>query len=382
MGSKDNTLSNTRVSSGQSEVADKSAIKSQPKNSPANKRVSIKKWLMRLFFIVCSLLFLSVLGIGGRFIYQLQQQQSEIQTTLRNNQIYIEDLRDEIKDEQRKHQDKITRLASALDSIESQLAAYARRLSEVSFAPRYMGLLAEAEHLTRLASHRLATEKNSKNAIRLLISADLVLRDLENLDLKEVRTAIAKSIARLRSSPTIDREGLYTQLGALSRQLLELPMINYPVEVTQASITQISTTPAPDGWKEKLIYGLDLTLARLVGLVRIQVLDTPLFPIPSADENRYLKYSLAILLEHAQVALLREEEAIYRESLQKASKQLSQYAKLNQLALPYLEQLSRLKEENIVQRFPDISPELKILKDYIDSQLFPEQEKSPAAGVQ
>ncbi len=337
---------------------------------------------MRLFFIVCSLLFLSVLGIGGRFIYQLQQQQSEIQTTLRNNQIYIEDLRDEIKDEQRKHQDKITRLASALDSIESQLAAYARRLSEVSFAPRYMGLLAEAEHLTRLASHRLATEKNSKNAIRLLISADLVLRDLENLDLKEVRTAIAKSIARLRSSPTIDREGLYTQLGALSRQLLELPMINYPVEVTQASITQISTTPAPDGWKEKLIYGLDLTLARLVGLVRIQVLDTPLFPIPSADENRYLKYSLAILLEHAQVALLREEEAIYRESLQKASKQLSQYAKLNQLALPYLEQLSRLKEENIVQRFPDISPELKILKDYIDSQLFPEQEKSPAAGVQ
>ncbi|MFT7267343.1 MAG: uroporphyrin-3 C-methyltransferase [Porticoccus sp.] len=382
MGNKDNTPSNAQASSGQSAVADKSTIKSQPKNSPSGKRAPIRKWPLQLFFIARLLLFLSVLSVGGWFIYQLQQQQAEIQTTLRNNQIYIEDLRGEIKDEQRKYQEKSIRFVSALEDIESQIAAYARRLSKISFAPRYMGVLAEAEYLTRLARHRLATEKNSKNAIELLVSADLVLRDLERLGLTEVREAIAKSIAKLRSFPTIDREGLYAQLGALSDQLVELPMINYSIEVTQASIANISTTPAPEGWKEKLIYSLDSALASLAGLVRIQELDAPLSPIPSAEESRYLRYSLAVLLEHAQVALLREEETIYRESLQKARKQLSQYAKLNQLALPYLEQLSRLEGESIVQRVPDISPELKILKDYIDSQLFSEQPKSAAAESQ
>ncbi len=382
MGNKDNTPSNTQASSGQSEVADKSTIKSQPKNFPSGKRVSIRKWRLWIFFIACLLLFLSVLSVEGWFIYQLQQQQAEIQTTLKNNQIYIKGLGGEIKDEQRKYQEKSIRFTSALEDIESQVAAYARRLNETSFAPRHMGLLAEAEYLTRLARHRLVAEKNSKNAIKLLVSADLVLRDLESLSLTEVREAIAKSIAKLRSSPTIDREGLYTQLGALSDQLVELPMINYPIEVTQASTINISTTSAPEGWKEKLIYSLDSALASLADLVRIQELDAPLSPMPSADESRYLRYSLAILLEHAQVALLREEETIYRESLQKASEQLSQYAKLNQLALPYLEQLSRLEGENIIQKFPDISPELKILKDYIDDQLFSVQPKSAAVESQ
>ena len=382
MGNKDNTPSNTQTSSGQSEVADKSTIKPQPKNFPSGKRVSIRKWRLWIFFIACLLLFLSVLSVGGWFIYQLQQQQAEIQTTLKNNQIYIKGLRDEIKDEQRKYQEKSIRFTSALEDIESQVAAYARRLNETSFAPRYMGLLTEAEYLTRLARHRLVAEKNSKNAIKLLVSADLVLRDLESLGLTEVREAIAKSIAKLRSFPTIDREGLYTQLGALSDQLVELPMINYPIEVTQASTINISTTSAPEGWQEMLIYSFDSALASLAGLVRIQELDVPLSPMPSADESRYLRYSLAILLEHAQVALLREEETIYRESLQKASKQLSQYAKLNQLALPYLEQLSRLEGENIIQKFPDISPELKILKDYIDGQLFSGQPKSAAVESQ
>ncbi|MGY8816505.1 MAG: uroporphyrinogen-III C-methyltransferase [Pseudomonadales bacterium] len=376
MDNKDNTPSNTQTSSGQSEVADKSTIKPQPKNFPSGKRVSIRKWRLWIFFIACLLLFLSVLSVGGWFIYQLQQQQAEIQTTLKNNQIYIKGLRGEIKDEQRKYQEKSIRFTSALEDIESQVAAYARRLNETSFAPRYMGLLTEAEYLTRLARHRLDTEKNSKNAVELLVSADLVLRDLE------VREAIAKSIAKLRSFPTIDREGLYTQLGALSDQLVELPMINYPIEVTQASTINISTTSAPEGWQEMLIYSFDSALASLAGLVRIQELDVPLSPMPSADESRYLRYSLAILLEHAQVALLREEETIYRESLQKASKQLSQYAKLNQLALPYLEQLSRLEGENIIQKFPDISPELKILKDYIDGQLFSGQPKSAAVESQ
>ena len=381
MDNKGNTSSNTQTSSDQLEVADESIIKSHSKNSPSGKRVSTRKWPMRLFFIACLLLFLSVFSIGGRLIYQLQQQQSEIQTTLRNNQIYIEDLRGEIKDEQRKHQEKSGRLASALENIESQLAAYARHLSETPVAPIYMGLLAEAEYLTRLASHRLATEKNSKNAIELLVSADLVLRDLGGLGLTEARQAIAKSIVRLRSSPTIDREGLYIQLGALSDQLIELPMISYPIEVTQANITNINTISVPDGWKEKLIYGLDSVLASLVGLVRIQELGAPISPIPSVDESRYLRYSLTILLEHAQTALLREDEAIYRESLQKAGKQLSRYAKLNQLTSSYLEQLSRLEKESIVQRFPDISPELKILKDYIDSQLLSEQPKSEDVRV-
>ena len=170
MGSKDNTPSNTRASSGQSEVADKSAIKSQPKNSPCRQKSFDPKVAPEAIFysVSPSYFFQFLVHRRVRFIYQLQQQQAEIQTTLRNNQIYIEGLRGEIKDEQRKHQDKShSGLPVLLTDIESQLAAYARRLSEASFAPRYMGLLAEAEHLTRLASHRLATEKNSKNAIRI-----------------------------------------------------------------------------------------------------------------------------------------------------------------------------------------------------------------------
>jgi uroporphyrin-3 C-methyltransferase len=85
------------------------------------------------------------------------------------------------------------------------------------------------------------------------------------------------------------------------------------------------------------------------------------------EEDQQLRHNLAIFLEQAQMALLREEQAIYQASLEKAQVWLNNYFELNESAIPLVEQLALLEQENVVQQLPDISEGLEVLRDYIDS---------------
>ncbi|MEH6467142.1 MAG: uroporphyrinogen-III C-methyltransferase, partial [Porticoccus sp.] len=279
----------------------------------------------------------------------------------------IQRLEEQLAEERRERQNQQAALSQATSELQLNINSHARRLRELSTTSRTDWLLAEAEYLIRLANQRLLTERNTKNAIALLITADEILRDLDEVDLLAVRGALAKGITALRMSSGVDREGLYLQLKALSEQLVQLPLIA-PELLEGDRVTLETESVTDDGWQGQLLQGFYRAVDGVGELIRVRRRNAPLEPLLSPEEDQFLRHNLGMMMEQAQLALLREEQAVYQASLAKAKKWLGDYFDLNEGAKQLVEQLSQLEQQNIVQQLPDISGGLEALRDYIDSR--------------
>ena len=376
------TVKSPTVSSKTSTEVDKTATPqgkpspqkeaSSEKEPAPTKKASGSGALVKTLLVLCLLLLLAIAGAAGWWFYQLQQQEPVVQENIASQEADIQRLEQRLNDERRERQQQQAELSQTVQGFQLKMNSHARRLRELSTTSRSDWLLAEAEYLIRLANQRLITERNTKNAIKLLITADSILRDLDEVDLLAVREPLAKSITALRSTPMVDREGLYLQLGALSDQLVKLPLIAIEVEADQSTVVDVDvdvdTTIVSDGWKDQLLHGFQSALDSAGELIRIQRRDTPLAPLPSAEEDQRLRHNLATMLEQAQMALLREEQVIYQASLEKAQQWLNHYFELNDAALPLVDQLALLAQQGVTQELPDISEGLEVLRDYIDGR--------------
>lgn len=347
------------------------------KPKKANTKASGGGGLFKTIVVLLLLLILAAAGAAGWWFYQQQQQAPAVEQGLVDQQQSLKRLEQRLNDERSERQSQQQAqagLSQSINDVQLKINSHARRLRELSTTSRNDWLLAEAEYLIRLANQRLITERNTKNATILLVTADGILRDLDEVDLLPVREALAISITALRSAQMVDREGLYLQLNALSEQLVNLPLIEPELE-EGATLDESGASAAVNeenellsqNWRDQLLQGFNAALDSASDLIRVRRRDTPLEPLPSVEEDHQVRYNLAIMLEQAQMALLREEQAIYEVSLQKAQQWLNSYFELNDSAAPLVDQLSELEQENVVQQLPDISEGLEVLRDYIDS---------------
>lgn len=356
----------------------KSAEKAKTtKPKMANTKASGGGGLFKIIVVLLLLLILAAAGAAGWWFYQQQQQAPAVEQGLVDQQQSLKRLEQRLNDERSERQSQQQAqagLSQSINDVQLKINSHARRLRELSTTSRNDWLLAEAEYLIRLANQRLITERNTKNATVLLVTADGILRGLDEVDLLPVREALAKSITALRSAQMVDREGLYLQLNALSEQLVNLPLIEpelekgaIPDEAGVSAAVNEESESLSQNWRDQLLQGFNAALDSASDLIRVRRRDTPLEPLPSVEEDHQVRYNLAIMLEQAQMALLREEQAIYEVSLQKAQQWLNSYFELNDSAAPLVDQLSELEQENVVQQLPDISEGLEVLRDYIDS---------------
>jgi uroporphyrin-3 C-methyltransferase len=337
---------------------------------PEKKASSGSSTLIKVLLTLCFLLLLAAVGMLGWRLYQVEQSQPVAQP----NPVSLSDIQhlEQLVNEERiERQQQQAVFNQGIDEFQLTLNSHARRLRDLSTTSRTDWLLAEAEYLIRLANQRLITERNTKNAISLLVSADAILRDLDEVDLLPVRGALAKSITSLRTVPLVDREGLYLQLDALSEQLVKLPLIAPELDEPTLVLSEVDATENAASselvtWKERLSKGFHSALESASGLIRVNRRDVPVSPLPSAEEEQYLRHNLVTLLEQAQMALLREEQVIYEASLSKARMWLNDYFELNDAAVQLVEQIKLLEEQEVVQQLPDISEGLEVLRDYID----------------
>lgn len=376
--------------------SDKKELKKKdPKKKEPNKKEDEPKKssgsgaLGKSILVLLLLILLAIAGGAGWWFYQMQQQEpivNSVQQNLESQQQEITNLQQGLeseREERQGQQQSQAALNQSINDLELKINSHARRLRELSTTSRSDWLLAEAEYLIRLANQRLITERNTKNATSLLLTADGILRDLDEVDLLPVRQSLANNITSLRSVPMVDREGLYLQLNALSEKLVNLPLMAPKLDEEVPETNELENDPVTDGlgdeevtswtegwatsWRETLYQSFNSALESTGDLIRVRRRDAPLEPLPSAQEDQQLRHNLAILLEQAQMALLREEQVIYQASLQKAQAWLDGYFELNDSARPLIEQLALLEQKNIVQELPDISEGLEVLRDFIDS---------------
>jgi len=288
---------------------------------------------------------------------QLDQQKQALDIQL---QVIRDDVQQELNDQQETVQAGMNDLAERIDNTAARVLA----LSSVS---RDDWKLAEAQYLLRLAEQRILLERDSQNAIALALSADDVLRDINQVELVGVRKLLAEEIAVLKLAGFVDREGIYVRLAALANQIDAIPFIE---PLGTAAEESLSEQQLPDnetfGEKTKrLFYGL---LTKLGSYVRVRDHGKNINAVLPPSEQKYLQQNLRLMLEQAQVALLRNEAQIYTESLVKAQNWINQYYALNTQASTVLDELKSLQEEEIAPELTSFSNSAAALTEYIARQ--------------
>lgn len=257
-------------------------------------------------------------------------------------------------------QGEFTELTQRLDSTSSKVQA----LTSMS---RDDWKLTEVDYLLRMANQRILMEHEATNSLALAQSANSVLAELQDADLFPARKKLTEEIEALKLANKVDREGIYLQLQALTQQIENLPLIEPLVgedEDAMAAAEQTDETETLTVWQRTKNLGKRIW-HKLSAYVRVRDQGRRVDAILPPEDQMYLKQNLRLMLEQAQIGLLREEQHVYLTSLDKAQNWIRDYYPLNEQAQIVLNDLDQMKKNNVQQPLPDFSGSAALVKEYI-----------------
>ena len=236
-------------------------------------------------------------------------------------------------------------------------------LQGVSDSARREWIRAEVEYYLTVANTALRLSNNWEGAITALELADAKLRELGVPSLRVVREQISEELESLTVVQLPDQEGLSYSLGRLLGSVESLPIA--------------SVVPGNLGEDQESIENVEPGLGRIwlmfkqamngmISIGRREGLSTRML---SNEEQALVRRQLELELQLARLALLREEEGLFRVSLSAASILLNREFDVSdrrvESALLLLQEMARL---DIKPTRPDISGSLELLRSLMDRE--------------
>ncbi|MBE0483776.1 MAG: uroporphyrinogen-III C-methyltransferase [Bacterioplanes sp.] len=362
--STDETVSRSDEPQGLPETKHRSQETTNASNDQPRARRGVMAWLLSLVMIVAA-------ALAGAWFWQQQQiALSQQQQHSHDLQQQVQDLYDQLAQQQQAQQHVQQQLSltqqqqfsdwqARLDRMAQQLQNQSERLSAVTGAERQDWQLAEAEYLLRLANQRLQYEHDVRSALSLLQAADAIVLETRNPRFDSVRALLAEEMLRLTQLPHVDTLGALHRIQALQNQLRSLNW-SLPNTLKQAPpvIHDDVTDSAP--WYQILLRNMQAVVS---SMIRIQRHDET-FQAPLSQEQQYqLQQTLFLMLEQAQVALLRKNDVLFQHSLARVTQWLDAYLLIeddNSRAIRH--SLSELSNWTVTQETPDISASLQQLR--------------------
>lgn len=253
-----------------------------------------------------------------------------------------------------------------------QIDHNARELLEAGNRTRTDWLLAEAEYLLRIANQRLMIEKDIRGALAALESANEVLNESDDIGVYPVRQQLAREILSLKGLARVDRTGLYLTLEAAIDSIHQLTDDALASDRLKSTLAQsredsASNTAALSSWWADAWGNIKTTLSQVVVVRR---LDEPVKPLLSPEQSAYARLNLQLMLEEAELAVLRGHQELYSRSLTKASNAIDTwYDSTNPRITALSDTLEELAKKNIDPELPDISTSLQLLKARLAGRL-------------
>jgi uroporphyrin-3 C-methyltransferase len=245
-------------------------------------------------------------------------------------------------------------LPSRLSNLENSMSS----LQGVSAGARNTWLLAEAEYYMQIANAQLQLAGNPQLATLALGMADERVVQLSDPALTEVRQAIADELAALEVMDKPDIQGITLTLASLARVIDSLPLR----QIAEAKAEENAEID-PD------LSGVDRAWASVKGavsgLVKVTGPDQTAIPLLTPDAIYFLRTNLTLQLQAARLALLRGEQAVFRQSLDDAATWLEQYFDMESGQVSSaLETIDEIRGGMFAVTAPDISQSLRLLRQY------------------
>lgn len=321
---------------------------------------------------------LVALGIGGAGYYFGQSEVNKIQQKLTALEHQIEQ-KTAVELPQLSHFDreieKLSQLENRFQAVEQKLPEIDRTFTVLADNQNQLSqdivkvstqaaaaqpndwLLSEANFLLTNALRKLMLDNDIETAISLLKVADETLAKVTDAKAKPIRTAINQDLKQLWAVNGVDQNDIMQRLSGLANNIDELSALNVDFGNTQAD-DKVSEDVTD--WKTNLKKTANSFLNNFVRITPRNKETAKALLAPNQDI--YLRENIRLRLQIAILAVPRQQNELYKQSLEAVAAWVRSYFDTNtELATNFLKEIDELAEKSIYVNVPDQLTSLNLL---------------------
>ena len=324
------------------------------------------------------LAILIALGVGGAGYYFGQQQVAEIQQKLTvlesqsgvavsapvsDNSGQVTQLEQGLKTAQ----DKIEQLEQLVAGKTGEITALQSQVKQVS---QLVGaqqpsdwLFSEADFLLNNALRKLVLDNDVDTAISLLKLADETLVKVNNSQANAIRTAINQDLKQLLSLSSVDQNAVMQKLSQLANTVDELQALNVNFDEAPEKSGKLSDDIAD--WQQNVEKSATSFLNHFIRISPKQSADKKELLAPNQDI--YLRENIRLRLQLAIMAVPRQQDELYKQSLDAVASWVRSYFDTNaEVTQNFLKSVDELADSSIYVDVPGQLQSLTLLDKYLN----------------
>lgn len=328
------------------------------------------------------LAILIALGVGGAGYYFGQQQVGEFQQKLTaleaqiNNKTVVSAPAQDVKFDttqlaqlesaNKATQDKIAQVEELINAKSHELVGLQSQINKVSAQANAQQptdwLFSEADFLLNNALRKLVLDNDVDTAVSLLKLADETLAKVNNSQSAAIRSAINQDLKQLLSVTGVDQNAVMQKLSQLANTVDELPVLDVNFGDAQYA-TKLSDSLSD--WAENAEKSATSFLNHFIRISPKHGADRKELLAPNQDI--YLRENIRLRLQLAIMAVPRQQNELYKQSLEAVASWIRSYFDTNaEVTQSFLKSVDELSELSIYVDVPSQLQSLSMLDKYLN----------------
>ena len=328
------------------------------------------------------LAILIALGVGGAGYYFGQQQVDEFQQKLTaleaqiNNKTVVSAPAQDVKFDttqltqlesaNKATQDKIAQVEELINAKSHELVGLQSQINKVSAQANAQQptdwLFSESDFLLNNALRKLVLDNDVDTAVSLLKLADETLAKVNNSQSAAIRSAINQDLKQLLSVAGVDQNAIMQKLSQLANTVDELPVLDVNFGDDQ-NATKLSDSLSD--WAENAEKSATSFLNHFIRISPKHGADRKELLAPNQDI--YLRENIRLRLQLAIMAVPRQQNELYKQSLEAVASWIRSYFDTNaEVTQSFLKSVDELSEVSIYVDVPSQLQSLSMLDKYLN----------------
>ena len=328
------------------------------------------------------LAILIALGVGGAGYYFGQQKVDEFQQKLTaleaqiNNKTVVSAPAQEVKFDttqlaqlesaNKATQNKIAQVEELINAKSHELVGLQSQINKVSAQANAQQptdwLFSEADFLLNNALRKLVLDNDVDTAVSLLKLADETLAKVNNSQSAAIRSAINQDLKQLLSVAGVDQNSVMQKLSQLANTVDELPVLDVNFGDDQ-NATKLSDSLSD--WAENAEKSATSFLNHFIRISPKHGADRKELLAPNQDI--YLRENIRLRLQLAIMAVPRQQNELYKQSLEAVASWIRSYFDTNaEVTQSFLKSVDELSEVSIYVDVPSQLQSLSMLDKYLN----------------
>ncbi|HHV6871476.1 uroporphyrinogen-III C-methyltransferase [Haemophilus influenzae] len=324
------------------------------------------------------LAILVALSIGGAGYYFGQQQMAKIQQKLTalenqtgadlssnntNNNKRLTQLEQGLKTAQEniaQLEQLIVSKTGEITSLQTQM----KQINQLAIAQQPSDwLFSEADFLLNNALRKLVLDNDVDTAVSLLKLADETLVKVNNSQANEIRSAINQDLKQLLSLSSVDQNAVMQKLSQLANTVDELQALNVNFDETSKNNDKLSNNITD--WQQNIEKSATSFLNHFIRISPKQNSNKKELLAPNQDI--YLRENIRLRLQLAIMAVPRQQNELYKQSLEAVSSWVRSYFDTNsEVTQNFLKLVDGLSDTSIYVDVPEQLKSLTLLDKYLN----------------